>query len=84
MYEILPDNIDLAFSCPPYFDLEVYSKDNTQSYNEYSNYEEWLEKYWRQTIKICYDKLKQNGKLVFIIKDSYGKLNLKDKITNMY
>ena len=83
LYEILPDNIDLAFSCPPYFDLEVYSKDNTQSYNEYSNYEEWLEKYWRQTIKICYAKLKQNGKFVFIIKDYYGKLNLKDKMENI-
>ena len=78
LYELLPDNIDLAFSCPPYFNLEVYSKDATQSYNQYSNYNDWLEYYWRPTIKICHNKLKDNGKLVFIIKDRYGKLNLKE------
>ena len=78
LYELLPDNIDLAFSCPPYFNLEVYSKDATQSYNQYSNYNDWLEYYWRPTVKICHNKLKDNGKLVFIIKDRYGKLNLKE------
>lgn len=77
LYELLPDNIDLAFSCPPYFNLEVYSKDATQSYNQYSNYNDWLEYYWRPTVKICHNKLKDNGKLVFIIKDRYGKLDLK-------
>ena len=78
LYELLPDNIDLAFSCPPYFNLEVYSKDATQSYNQYSNYNDWLEYYWRPTIKICHNKLKDAGKLVFIIKDRYGKLDLKE------
>ena len=78
LYELLPDNIDLAFSCPPYFNLEVYSKDATQSYNQYSNYNDWLEYYWRPTIKICHNKLKDNGKLVFIIKNRYGKLDLKE------
>ena len=78
LYELLPDNIDLAFSCPPYFNLEVYSKDATQSYNQYSNYNDWLEYYWRPTIKICHNKLKNAGKLVFIIKDRYGKLDLKE------
>ena len=78
LYELLPDNINLAFSCPPYFNLEVYSKDATQSYNQYSNYNDWLEYYWRPTVKICHNKLKDNGKLVFIIKDRYGKLNLKE------
>lgn len=78
LYELLPDNIDLTFSCPPYFNLEVYSKDATQSYNQYSNYNDWLEYYWRPTVKICHNKLKDNGKLVFIIKDRYGKLNLKE------
>ena len=78
LYELLPNNIDLAFSCPPYFNLEVYSKDATQSYNQYSNYNDWLEYYWRPTIKICHNKLKDAGKLVFIIKDRYGKLDLKE------
>lgn len=77
LYDILP-NVDLVFSCPPYFNLEVYSKDNRQSYNEYSNYNEWLEKYWRPTVKIGYNKLNNDGYFIYIIKDNYGKLNLKD------
>ena len=74
----LENQIGFAFSSPPYFNLEVYSKDATQSYNQYSNYNDWLEYYWRPTIKICHNKLKDNGKLVFIIKDRYGKLDLKE------
>ncbi|MBO5003728.1 MAG: hypothetical protein J6D03_00375 [Clostridia bacterium] len=74
---MLPENIDLAFSCPPYFNLEVYSKDNRQSYNEFDNYEEWIDKYWKPTVEICHSKLAIGGKFVFIIKDKYGKLELK-------
>lgn len=37
-----------------------------------------MEYYWRPTIKICHNKLKDAGKLVFIIKDRYGKLDLKE------
>ena len=55
-YSIFP-NVDLCFSSPPYFDLETYSNDPTQS-SQYKAYTDWLELYWRETVKKCYDKCK--------------------------
>ena len=48
--EIFEDKFDFIFSSPPYFDTERYSDDSTQCYNNYPEYNEWLEKYWGKTI----------------------------------
>lgn len=52
------ESVDFAFSSPPYFNLEVYSKEETQSYNKYPDLENWLEFYVRKTIKNIYEALK--------------------------
>jgi len=58
---LLPANcVDFAFSSPPYFDLEVYSDEETQCYNRYPSLEEWFEGYVRQTIKNIFVALKPN------------------------
>ena len=46
-----PDSIDFAFSSPPYFNLEIYSDEDTQCYNKFPTLEEWLEGYVRKTIQ---------------------------------
>jgi hypothetical protein len=53
-YSVFPD-VDMCFSCPPYFNLEIYSTDETQS-SHYDEYSIWLENYWRPTVKKCYPK----------------------------
>lgn len=53
-----PNSIDFAFTSPPYFDLEVYSTEETQCYNKFPNLKDWLEGYVRQTIKNIYVMLK--------------------------
>lgn len=53
-----PDSIDFAFSSPPYFDLEVYSSEDTQCFNKFPVLEDWLEGYVRETIKNIYYMLK--------------------------
>jgi len=60
------DTYDMIFSCPPYYDLEVYSKDE----NDLSNmsYKDFLEKYSR-IIKKSLDKLKNNRFAVFVVGD---------------
>ena len=59
---VLPENsVDFAFSCPPFFTLEKYSDEETQSINKFPNYEEWLENYVRPTIKNCISALKPAG-----------------------
>lgn len=45
------ESVDFAFSSPPYFDLEVYSMDETQCFNKFPELDQWLEEYVRATIK---------------------------------
>lgn len=52
---------DIAFSSPPYFNVEVYSQEVTQSYNKYPEYNNWVKYFLRPTIHNCIDVLKPNG-----------------------
>lgn len=61
--------VDFAFSSPPYFNLEQYSKEETQCYNKFNNLEDWFEGYVRPTIKNIYDLLKE---------DRYYAVNISD------
>lgn len=59
--ETLINSVDFAFSSPPYFNLEVYTDDDTQCYNKFNNLDDWFEGYVRPTIRNIYLSLK-NGK----------------------
>ena len=61
------NKMGMAFSSPPYFDLEDY-KIGDQSIN-YGTYDAWLEKYFKQTIL----NIKR-----YLVKDGYFILNTKD------
>jgi len=47
----LKNSFRLAFSSPPYFDLEIYKDDKKQSSSRYPSYDKWLEKYWLSTLE---------------------------------
>lgn len=49
--ELFKDKFNFIFSSPPYFNKEKYCDEKTQCYIKYPEYDEWLEKYWRQTVK---------------------------------
>ena len=59
-------DIDFVFFSPPYYELELY-KGAEQSTNRYKSNEEWLDKYWRVTMKLCYHCLKNNKIMMYII-----------------
>ena len=61
--------IDLAFSSPPYFDLEVYTEEATQSVVKFPKYLDWLEGYVRPTLTNIHNSLKSNGLLALNIAD---------------
>lgn len=66
----LPENsVDFAFSSPPYFDLEKYSNEATQSIVKYSNIEAWTEYYVKPTIRNCFKALKPGGRFAVNIRD---------------
>ena len=56
---------DAIIMCPPYFNMEIY-KEGNQSISKYPIYEEWLEKYWEQTVEMCKKVTKIGGKFSFI------------------
>jgi hypothetical protein len=70
-YSIFPD-VDLCFSCPPYFDLEIYSNDTMQS-SRHKQYNDWLELYWTPTVNKCFPKCKLFG---FVAVQNVRKNNL--------
>lgn len=56
---------DLYFTSPPYFDTEMYSDDETQSYKKFPTYAQWVKGFYRSTIYNACDVLKKDG--IFII-----------------
>lgn len=65
----LENTIDVAFTSPPYFNLELYSNDSSASTNNYDNYELWLENFVKPTIENTYRYLKVGGYAMINIKN---------------
>lgn len=61
--------VDFIFTSPPYFNLEIYSHDETQSCIRYPTYEEWLDKFLFKMISSANTAL---------IKDGYFCINIKE------
>jgi len=71
MIEKLPDNYcDMVFTCPPYEDLEVYSKDSDDLSN--MNHEEFNRAYF-SIIEKTYKKLKDNSFAVIVVGEARSK-----------
>ena len=58
---------DMIFSCPPYYNLEVYSDEKGELSNM-ETYEEFINRY-KQIVKSCVNKLKNNRFAVFVVSD---------------
>ena len=72
--EYEPENIDLAFSSPPYFNLEKYCDEPTQCMVRYTTLDEWFEGYVAPTMKNIHQGLNSDGVFATNIADykSYG------------
>jgi len=70
---------DFVFTSPPYFDIERYSKEETQSWKRYKRKEEWLNLFFLSTLKKSWDHLKEGGRIAINIADkghSRGDVNV--------
>ncbi len=76
-YEL--EDIDLAFSSPPYFNLEKYCDEPTQCMNRYKTLDEWFEGYVVPTMQNIYKGLNPDGIFATNIADykSYGNKEFK-------
>ena len=70
------EKIDLCLSSPPYFNLEQYSGDASQSYNKFSDYKMWLDNYWDMTVKNCISVMKPNAYFCLVIEASFKKYDI--------
>lgn len=59
------DNFDIIFTSPPYFNLEKYDINQSQSYLKYPEYEMWLNDFLFKIIDESYRLLNKDG--VFIL-----------------
>lgn len=53
--------VDFAFSSPPYFNLEKYSDEETQSYIRFPEVESWLQGYVKPTVERIHTLLKPDA-----------------------
>ena len=58
-------SLDLCFTSPPYFNMERYSEEPSQSYKKFETPQLWLNGFLRKTIQNCYFGLK-NGCFMII------------------
>jgi hypothetical protein len=68
--------LDLCFTSPPYFNLEKYSDEPSQSYIRFNTKQEWVDGYLRKTFENCYYGLKHGGYMLINIADVKGKHNI--------
>lgn len=59
--DLFDDKFDFVFSSPPYFNVEIYCDEPEQCYNKFPVYEDWLEGYWRKTVKNIDSMLASGG-----------------------
>lgn len=54
----IKETCDAAFTSPPYFCKEIYSKDDTQSWVRYKKPEEWRQGFLKKMLQLQFDALK--------------------------
>ena len=60
---------DISFTSPPYFNIERYSDDITQSHVKFNTYDAWVDGFYRNTIYNSCNSLKLDG--VFAVNISW-------------
>lgn len=77
---------DLALTSPPYFNLEIYTDENTQSFHKKQTYEQWVSTFLKPVVEQTITKLKDNGKSCWSVKNfkTDKQYNLLDDVTKIH
>ena len=63
------DTFDIIFTSPPYFNVERYGYDDTQSWVRYKNIDQWNNNFLQRSIENMWTSLRSGGKLCVNIAD---------------
>ena len=70
-YSDYQDYFDLVFTSPPYFNVERYGDDDTQSWIRYESINAWNEYFLHKSLEKNIPTLKKGGKMAINIADVY-------------
>jgi hypothetical protein len=68
------DKFDMILTSPPYFNLEIYTE-GKQSINNYSNWDDWCEKWLKPLILYCLSILSEDGVSCWNVKNFHSDKN---------
>ena len=71
-YSNYENHFDTIFTSPPYFDVERYSHEETQSWVRYKTIDDWNQNFLHNTINKLIPTLKKGGILAINIADVYS------------
>jgi hypothetical protein len=66
------EHFDIVFTSPPYFNVERYSYDDTQSWVRYRNIDAWNELFLHKVINNLWPSIRKGGYLAVNIADVYA------------
>ena len=69
------EHFDTVFTSPPYFNVEKYSDEDTQSYIRYKDIDSWNKNFLHKTLGKIIPTLKKDGLLAINIADVYDAKN---------
>ena len=55
------EEVDMAFTSPPYFNLELYSNESTQSHIKFSSFDMWCDGFLKKTMENTWKVIKKDG-----------------------
>ena len=64
--------VDLVFTSPPYFNVERYSYDDTQSWIRYKDINSWNESFLHRALEKMWTRISSGGHLLVNISDVYS------------
>ena len=73
--DLSDSEFDMIFTSPPYFDVEQYSTDESQSWQRYKSDDAWLNNFLFVVIEKCWNSLVDGGTLIINISDIFKNKN---------
>ena len=76
-------NVDVVLTSPPYFDLEVYSHEDTQSITGCTSYQMWVDKFLNPLVTGALQTLKSTGWSCWNV-HNVGKMKMIDDVASIH
>ena len=70
-FKVKDEYYDLVFTSPPFFDLEIYENENSQSVKKFNTLKKWKKNFLFPSLKKSFLSLKHGGHIAIYVNDYY-------------